>query len=160
MKKIILILMILLLQNTNCLSQQTIEVEKNWKNLKGEFIHKSEIVLKFKSILDTSKKSDESDLNKTELYAKELIRECENKKINKESINNVKLKNDSLNIYLVRILVNLESDMRLKSSEEILVLFDELTLSEQDIFTKISDYNLICQNSNNQELLFPIKNID
>ncbi|PWB22008.1 hypothetical protein [Flavobacterium sp. HTF] len=132
-------------------------MKKNWKNLKGEFIHKSEIVLKFKSILDTSKKSDESDLNKTELYAKELIRECENKKINKESINNVKLKNDSLNIYLVRILVNLESDMRLKSSEEIL---DELTLSEQDIFTKISDYNLICQNSNNQELLFPIKNID
>jgi hypothetical protein len=160
MKKGILILIILFLQNTNCLSQQTIEVEKNWQNLKEKFIHKSEIVLKFKSILDTSEKSDKTYLNKTELYAKELIRECESKKFNKESINNVKFKNDSLNSYLVRILVSLESDIRLKSSEEILVLFDELTLSEQDIFTKIADYNLICQNSNNQDLLFPVKHID
>ncbi len=124
MKNIIVITIIFLFQNLNIFAQDQSEINEKWIALKEQFKVKTEIVLEFKSKVQKSKKIDKSELEKTLIYAKELKKICENEVLNKEEVTNVKQTNDSLNIHLVRVLVSLESDFKLKSEKSIIFLYN------------------------------------
>ncbi|MDR7372822.1 LemA family protein [Flavobacterium aquidurense] len=154
MKNIIVITIIFLFQNLNIFAQDQSEINQKWTALKEQFKVKTEIVLEFKSKVQKSKKIDKSELEQTLIYANELKKICENEVLNKEEVTKVKQTNDSLNIHLVRILVSLESDIKLKSEKSIIFLYDRLTEIENQILVTVKKYNEVCIKQNRKELIF------
>ena len=154
MKNIIVITIIFLFQNLNIFAQDQSEINQKWTALKEQFKVKTEIVLEFKSKVQKSKKIDKSELEQTLIYANELKKICENEVLNKEEVTKVKQTNDSLNIHLVRILVSLESDFKLKSEKSIIFLYDRLTEIENQILITVKKYNEVCIKQNRKELIF------
>lgn len=151
MKKYFILFFILL--NLNCFSQT--DIDKNWKSVKASLIKKTEIVFKLANKLQISKEINKSELDKTVINAGKLKATCENNVLNKESVNKVKQANDELNTYLVRTLVNLELDFKMKSDKNIIDLTYELAEVENQIFTNIKKYNNSCESLNQKSLIFP-----
>lgn len=151
MKKYYLLFFILL--NLNCFSQT--DINKSWKSLKGSYIKKTEIVFKLANKLQTSKEINRSELDKMMINAGKLKTVCENNILDKESVNKVKQANDELSSYLVRTLVNLEFDFKMKSDKNVIDLTYELAEVENQIFTNIKKYNNICESLNQKSLIFP-----
>ncbi|KRB59135.1 LemA family protein [Flavobacterium sp. Root186] len=151
MKKYYLLFFILL--NLNCFSQT--DIDKSWKSVKDSYIKKTEIVLKLANNLRISKQINKSELDKTVINAGKLKATCDNNVLDKESVNKVKQANGELNSYLVRILVNLESDFKMKSDEKVIDLSGQLAEIEKQIFTNIKRYNNICESLNQKSLIFP-----
>lgn len=112
------------------------------------------MVLEFTSKLQKSKKIDKNELERTAFYASEFSKVCENELLNKDIVNKVKQANDLLNTHLVKTLVNLESDFKLKSQKSILSLYDQLSVIENLILTNIMRYNEACVKQNRKELMF------
>lgn len=102
----------------------------------------------------SQKKIDKKELEKTDFYASEFSKVFENKVLNKEIVSKVKQANDLLNTHLVRILVNLESDFKLKSQESIISLYDQLSTIENLILADIMRYNEVCIKQNSKVLIF------
>jgi hypothetical protein len=154
MKNIIIITIFFLLQSLNLFAQDESEINQKWVALKDQFKHKTELVAEFTSKLQKSKKIDKKELEQTAFYAKEFSKTCENKLLNKDAVSKVKLANDLLNTHLVRTLVNLESDFKLKTQESIISLYDKLTAIENQIFIETGNYNEICVKLNRKDLIF------
>ncbi|CAC9975395.1 LemA family protein [Flavobacterium panici] len=151
MKKYYLLFFILL--NLNCFSQT--DIDTSWKSVKESFIKKTEVLFKLTNKLQKSKKINQSELDKTVINAGKLKAVSEINILNKESVNKVKQANDELNTYLVRILVNLELDFKMKSDKNVIDLTYELAEVENQIFTNIKKYNNICESLNQKTLIFP-----
>lgn len=152
MKKYFILFFILL--NLNCFSQT--DIDKNWKSVKNSFIKKTEIVFKLANKLQKSKEINKSELDKTITNAGKLKAICENNVLNKESVGKVKQANDELNTYLVRTLVKLEFDFKMKSDEKVIDISGQLAEVESQIFANIKQYNYICECLNQKFLIFPI----
>ncbi|MBF4467689.1 LemA family protein [Flavobacterium sp. LC2016-12] len=160
MKSIIIITLFCLLQSLNLFAQNESEINQKWAVLKDQFKHKTELVIEFTSKLQKSKKIDKKELEQTTFYAKEFSKTCENKVLNKDIVGKVKQANDLLNTHLVRTLVNLEFDIKLKTEESILSLYDQLTAVENQILVAIKKYNEVCIKQNRKELIFEIHSED
>lgn len=156
MRNLIIITSFCLLQSLNLLAQNESEINQKWVELKSHFKHKTELVTEFASKLQKSKKIDKKELEQTTFYAREFEKICENKVLNKDIVGKVKQANDLLNAHLVRILVNLESDFKLKTEDSILSLYDQLAAVENQIFVSIKKYNEVCIKQNRKELIFEI----
>ena len=155
MKKAVLILVFFLFQSINGFSQNS-EIDQSWLKIRREYISKAEVVLQLTVKFQKSELIEKTELKQTEVYAKELNVACGNPILNNENVNQVKQKNDSLNTHLVRVLVELESDFKLKTKNEILTLSGQLADSESKIYNEIIKYNEICEKLNKKELIFPI----
>lgn len=160
MKNIILVTVFCFLQSLNLLAQNESEINQKWIALKDQFKHKTEVVAEFTSKLQNSKKIDKKELEQTSFYASEFGKICENKVLNKDIVGKVKQANDLLNTHLVRTLVNLESDFKLKMQESILSLYHQLTAVENQILVAIKKYNEVCIKQNRKELIFEIHSED
>ena len=160
MKNIILVTVFCFLQSLNLLAQNESEINQKWIALKDQFKHKTEVVAEFTSKLQNSKKIDKKELEQTTFYAREFEKICENKVLNKDIVGKVKQANDLLNTHLVRTLVNLESDFKLKTQESILSLYNQLTAVENQILVAIKKYNEVCIKQNRKELIFEIHSED
>ena len=156
MRNLIIITSFCLLQSLNLLAQNESEINQKWVELKSHFKHKTELVTEFASKLQKSKKIDKKELEQTTFYAREFEKICENKVLNKDIVGKVKQANDLLNAHLVRILVTLESDFKLKTEDSILSLYDQLAAVENQIFVSIKKYNEVCIKQNRKELIFEI----
>lgn len=154
MKNTIILTIFFLFQNSNVCAQDKSEINQKWTELKDQFKHKTEVVFEFTSKLQKSKKIDKKELEKTDFYASEFSKVFENKVLNKEIVSKVKQANDLLNTYLVRILVDLESDFKLKSQESIISLYDQLSTIENLILADIMRYNEVCIKQNSKVLIF------
>ena len=164
MRNLIIITSFCLLQSLNLLAQNESEINQKWVELKSHFKHKTELVTEFASKLQKSKKIDKKELEQTTFYAREFEKICENKVLNKvlnkDIVGKVKQANDLLNTHLVRTLVNLESDFKLKMQESILSLYHQLTAVENQILVAIKKYNEVCIKQNRKELIFEIHSED
>ncbi|QOG04674.1 LemA family protein [Flavobacterium sp. MDT1-60] len=154
MKNIIIITIFFLLQSLNLFAQDESEINQKWVELKDQFKHKTELVVEFTSKLQKSKKIDKKELEQTAFYAKKFSMMCENKLLYKDAVSKVKQANDLLNTHLVRTLVNLESDFKLKRQESILSLADQLAAVENQIFVAIKKYNEVCIKQNRKDVIF------
>ncbi|WP_343694705.1 LemA family protein [Flavobacterium sp.] len=152
MKKYIILIFLFL--SLSAFAQNKTDIDKNWKSLKKSFILKTEIVLKLTNKLRTAKVIEKTELDKTVFNAKKLKVTCENEVLNRESVDKVKQGNDELNTHLVRILVTLESDFKMKTSNEVLSINDQLSTTEEQIFTRTKKYNDSCLSLNETSLIF------
>lgn len=156
MRKIIFLFILSFFINQNCSAQNNSEINGNWNSLKQSFISKSEIVLQLTGKLQKSKKTDKTELAKTALNAKELKIECQKTVLNKDAVIKLKQKNNELNTYLVRLLVNLESDLKMKTNENVLNSMDQLQNVDNQIFIQIKKHNQICLDLNKKELIYEV----
>lgn len=154
-----LVLLVFCLQN-NVFAQNVSEINQSWENLKNEFLNKEVTVLKLITKVDKSKVIEKEELNQTEIYAKKLKTLLIEKEISKEEINKVKQTNDLLNTHLVRVLVELESDFKLKKITEIQILTEELSNIENAIFSNVNKHNQICEKLNKKEFMFPVQTLE
>jgi hypothetical protein len=154
MKKAILIFILCLTHGANVFAQDSLEINKNWKMVNQQLILRTEITLALTKELQKSKTIDKVELKNTELYAKELKLVCENKILSKNNVDLIKEKNAKLTTSLTHTLVNLEFDNKLKIKKETLLLIDQLSKIETQLFTEIKKYNKSCKKYNKEELIF------
>ncbi|RED23340.1 hypothetical protein BD847_2390 [Flavobacterium cutihirudinis] len=154
MKNTFIIFAIFLFFSLNCFSQVNEKIDESWKDVKGNLQVKTEIVLKLTAILRNSNKINNAELNQINSNAKDLKIECRKEVLNGQAVKDLKLKSDNLNKYLVRTLVNIELDSKLKSNKNIITIMDELSLAENNIYSKIRKYNEICSSLNKKELIY------
>ena len=137
-------------------SQENSEVHQNWNQLNQKLVYRTEITLDIVNEIKNSKKIDKATLQNTISCAKELKTLCENKNLDKADVKIINQKNNELSTYLVRTMVNIEQDARLKSKEELLMLFDQLYALENQIYAAVRNYNQICVKYEKEELIFEI----
>ncbi len=152
----ILISTIFFIQFSFLYSQENSEITQNWNQLNQKLIYRTEITLELVNEIKNSKKIDKATLHKTISSAKELKTICENKTLNKSEVKIINKKNNELSTYLVRTMVNIEQDAKLKSKEELLILFDQLYALENQIYAEIKKYNESCVKYEKEELIFEI----
>lgn len=154
MKKAILIFILCLTHGANVFAQDSLEINKNWTMVNQQLILRTEITLALTKELQKSKTIDKVELKNTELYANELKLACENKVLSKNNVDLIKEKNTKLTTSLTHTLVNLEFDNKLKIKKETLLLIDQLSKIETQLFTEIKKHNESCKKDNKEELIF------
>src|SRR3954468_21254005 len=113
----ILIITFLLLKSGSIFSQNI--PSENWADLKNLLVHRSEITLEIVTEFSKSKKIELTELQKTKKNALELKSLLNIKTFDKLNVDLVNEKNAELSKHLSLILVNLESDFKLKNKEEV-----------------------------------------
>jgi hypothetical protein len=148
-------LVLSLLISLHSWGQDTLTLEKSWKNLESALIYRSKIALELASKLTHSKKMDRDQLNKTMHYSVVLQLTFDSISIiNKGWIQKLIIINNNLAGNLSKTLAALEKEVKLKNQAAIVSLRNRLEESEIRLRMDIGKYNAKCKQENQPDLIF------
>jgi hypothetical protein len=142
--------------STEVFSQDSTVFQQRWTNLKSQFLVKAEAAKNFAIITMDSKKVEKTSAEKARGFSFALgqVLRMSNEP-DKAVITRVSQINDSLNLYLNKIVQELKTDKAFISLNSYSEFKKNLQFALTKLYVLKYDYNKVCRESGKNDLLFP-----